>query len=351
VTTIASNVAVAGGIRYPWEAPPETGAALEVAEGILWLRLPLPMTLDHVNIYALDEGDHWTLVDCGVYSKTSVAIWENLLAGPLRGKPVGRILLTHHHPDHVGAAGWFMARGASLWASRTAWALSRMLILDEEAEATEPARAFWRRAGMDGEIYAKRCAERPFNFADMSHPLPVGYRRVQQGEVITAAGRTWDVHVGNGHAPEHLTFWSREDQVILSGDQILASISPNIGVMPSEPEADPLGEWLESCHRFAELAREDQLVLGGHKLPFTGAPTRMRQLIENHEGALKRLLQHLAVPKTAVECFPPLFKRTIDGGTYGLAMVEAVAHLNHLLVRGAVTRDEGPGGAWLWRAV
>lgn len=338
------------GIRYPWETPPETGAAIEVAEGILWLRLPLPMTLDHVNIYALDEGDHWTLVDCGVYSKKSVAIWENLLAGPLKGKPVQRILLTHHHPDHVGAAGWFMERGAMLWASRTAWALSRMLILDVEAEATPQAKQFWRRAGMNEAIYAKRCSERPFNFADISHRLPVGYQRLQQGDTISAAGRTWDVHVGNGHAPEHLTFWCKEEALVLSGDQILPSISPNIGVMPSEPNADPLAEWLESCHRFSELAREDQLILGGHKLPFRGAPTRMRQLIENHEGALRRLLKHLDTPKTAVDCFPPLFKRSIDEGTYGLAMVEAVAHLNHLLTQGLVSRELGPDEAWYWQA-
>lgn len=336
-------------IRYPWDTPPDTGSAITVAEGILWLRLPLPMTLDHVNIYALDEGDHWTLVDCGIQSRKTMAIWDSLLAGPLRGKPVGRVLLTHHHPDHVGAAGWFMAQGAELWASRTAWTLARMLILDVETEPSPAALAYWRAAGMDPAIYARRLTERPFNFADMAHPLPVGYRRLQQGDVIRAAGRTWDVHVGHGHAPEHLVFFSRDDALVLAGDQILPSISPNIGVHPSEPLADPLADWLESCARFATLVREDHLILGGHKLPFTGAPTRMRQLIDNHAGGLKRLVRHLDVPRTAVECFPPLFKRTIDAGTYGLAMVEAVAHLNHLLHLGHVTRDMGPDGAWRWR--
>ena len=337
-------------IRSPWDRPPETGQAIDVAPGILWLRLPLPMTLDHVNIYALDEGDHWTLVDCGVYSRKTVAIWETLLAGPLRGKPVGRILLTHHHPDHVGAAGLIKARGAELWASRTAWTLARMLILDVEAAPSDAAKTYWRQAGMDAAIYEKRLTERPFNFADLSHPLPVGYRRLQQDDTITAAGRTWDVHVGHGHAPEHLVFFSRDDALVLAGDQILPSISPNIGVHPSEPLADPLAEWLDSCARFAGLVTEDHLILGGHKLPFTGAPTRMRQLIDNHTGALARLERHLAEPRTAAQCFPPLFKRTIDAGTYGLALVEAVAHLNYLLHRGRVTRTMGADGAWLWRA-
>ncbi|MDF1803277.1 MBL fold metallo-hydrolase [Thalassovita sp.] len=338
-----------GGIRYPWDTPPETGAAIEIAEGVLWLRLPLPMALDHVNIYALDEGDSWTLIDAGLYSKRSVEIWETLLAGPLKGKPVGRIILTHHHPDHVGMAGWFIERGAEFWTSRTAYLMSRMLILDVEHKVTPQVQQFWRRAGMSEEVFQKRLSERPFNFADISYPLPVGFQRVQQGDVIRAGGRDWDVHMGNGHAPEHLTLWSRDDNLVLSGDQILSSISPNIGVHATEPEADPLADWMESCTRLKTLAREDHLVLGGHKLPFTGLPTRMHQLIENHHGGLRRLRKHLAEPRTAAECFPPLFKRKIDGGTYGLALVEAIAHLNHLYQTGETGRTLREDGAWLWQ--
>ena len=136
---------------------------------------------------------------------------------------------------------------------------------------------------------------------------------------------------------------------MLAGDQILPSISPNIGVYPTEPEADPLSDWLASCVRFAALAREDHLVLGGHKLPFTGLPLRMHQLAENHHGALARLRKHLHTPRTAGECFMPLFKRKIDHGTYGLALVEAVAHLNHLHQAGETTRTQRADGAWLWQ--
>lgn len=336
------------GIRYPFEAP-EKGSVLEVAEGILWIRMPLPMVLDHVNLYALDDGDSWTVIDAGIYSKHTVALLEAVLAGPLAGKPVSRLVLTHHHPDHVGAAGWFKARGAEIVTTRTAFLMSRMLILDEQAEATPEAVAFWKSAGMSKEVLAKRLTERPFNFADISHPLPVGYTRLQQGDVFRAGGRDWDVHIGHGHAPEHLTLWSRDDNLVIAGDQILPSISPNIGVHPTEPDGDPLGEWLESCGRFQKLARDDHFVLGGHKLPFTGLPFRMQQLIENHHSGLRRLLDHLTEPHTAVECFPPLFKRKIDGGTYGLALVEAVAHLNHLFQTGQISRTRRDDGAWLWQ--
>ncbi|WP_336097834.1 MBL fold metallo-hydrolase [Roseovarius sp. CH_XMU1461] len=339
------------GIQMPWPTPPAEGEATEIAPGLLWLRLPLPMALDHVNIYALDEGESWTVVDTGIHSKRAVALWEKILAGPLAGKPVSRVILTHHHPDHIGMAGWLMERfGAELWMSRTAWLMARMLILDVEEVPTEQALDYWRSAGMDPEIFETRRVSRPYNFADTSYPLPVGYRRLREGEVIRAGGRDWDVRLGNGHAPEHVTLWSRDDALVIAGDQIISSISPNIGVYPTEPEADPLADWLESCERLAGFAREDHLVLSGHKLPFTGLPHRMRQLIDNHHGALRRLEAHLASPRTAAECFAPLFKRRIDAGTYGLALVEAVAHLNHLYQAGRITRARRADGAWLWQA-
>lgn len=338
------------GLRYPFDTPPEQGAAIEVATGVLWMRLPLPMKLDHVNVYALDDGDGWTIIDTGFASNKSRGIWRSLMDGPLAGKPVTRVVVTHHHPDHVGLAGWFQSEfGAELVTTRTAWLFARMLTLDVQETPVAETLAFWRSAGMDAEIFAQRAAERPFNFADIVAPMPLGFTRIQQGQTITMGGRTWDIHMGNGHAPEHATFWSRDDHLVISGDQILSSISPNVGVYATEPMADPIGEWLEACKRLRPLAREDQLVLGGHKLPFTGLPTRMRQLIDNHHGALARLLNHIDTPKSAAECFAPLFKRRIGAGEYGLALVESVAHLSHLYQTGAATRQRREDGAWVYQ--
>ncbi len=334
-------------MRYPWSEPPSPGEWVEVAEGVLWIRLPLPMALDHVNVYALDDGNGWTVVDTGLSSKKTRAIWQALMEGPLAGKPVHRVVVTHHHPDHVGNAGWFQSEhGAELVTSRTAWLFARMLTLDVQENWPKETLDYYRSAGMDADVLAGRMAERPFNFADAVYPMPLGFTRVKQGDVIRMGGRDWDVHMGNGHAPEHATFWSRDDNLVLTGDQILSSISSNLGVYATEPMADPVADWLESCERLQPLARPDHLVLGGHKLPFTGLPIRMRQLIDNHHGALERLLNDLDQPKTAAECFAPLFKRTIKGGEYGLALVEAVAHMNHLYHIGAVTRTRRVDGAW-----
>jgi glyoxylase-like metal-dependent hydrolase (beta-lactamase superfamily II) len=337
-------------IQHPWETPPPRGGATEVAPGILWLRIPLPMALDHVNVFALDEGDSWTIFDTGLHSEQSVALWEELLAGPLQGRPVSRVILTHHHPDHIGMAGWFMERfGASLWATRTSWLLARMLIMEVEDTPTPQALEFWRAGGMDPAILEARRSERPYNFSDVCAPIPVGYRRIVPGEVIRAGGREWDVRIGGGHAPDHLTFWARDAALVIAGDQILPGISPNIGVHPAEPEADPLADWFAACDRLAAHAREDHLVLPGHKLPFTGLPLRMRQLRENHDTALERLHEFLREPHTAADCFPLLFRRKIGADVYGLALAESVAHLNYLLHAGEVGRWRRADGAWLWQ--
>lgn len=339
------------GIRYPWPEPPAPGELCEVAPEVMWLRLPLPMKLDHVNCYVLDDGDGWSVIDTGLDWARGRAMWEAVLAGPLAGKPVRRVIVTHHHPDHVGLAGWFVARGAELWMPRTGWLMARMLRLDEQAGYPPETLAFYRRAGMDAAVLAQRETERPFNFADCVAPLPLGFNRLREGGVIRMAGRDWDIRMGDGHAPEHATFWSRDEDLVIGGDQLLPSISANLGVYPTEPEADPVADWIAACARLAPFAREAHLVLPGHKLPFTGLPWRLRQMVENHHGALARLLAHLVVPQRAGDCFIPLFKREISGGEYGLALVEAVAHLNHLAQSGQVRRWTGTDGAYWWQSV
>jgi glyoxylase-like metal-dependent hydrolase (beta-lactamase superfamily II) len=309
------------------------------------------MKLDHVNVYALDEGDSWTVIDTGFASKKCKAIWQGMMDGPLGGKPISRVVVTHHHPDHIGLAGWLKSDfGAELVTTRTAWLTARMLTLDVQEVPNAETLAFYKLSGMDAELYAKRATERPFNFADIVAPIPLGYTRIQEGEQIKMGGRTWDIHMGNGHAPEHATFWSQDDNLVLAGDQILSSISPNVGVYATEPMADPIGEWLEACERLNLLVQDDHLVLGGHKLPFTGLPQRMRQLIENHHSALKRLEKYIEPPKSASECFSCLFKRPIGEGEYGLALVESVAHLSHLYQTGLATRELRSDGAWVYQS-
>lgn len=336
-------------IAYPWRTPPAPGEAIAVAEGVLWMRLPLPMALDHVNVYALDDGDGWTIVDTGTMTARTRAAWEVLLAGPLGGRPVTRVVVTHHHPDHAGLAADFVARGAVLAMSRSAWLLTRMLTLDDQPVSPPESLAFYCRAGVGAERLARMATTRPFNFADCVAPLPLGYTRLIEGETITMGGRVWDIRMGHGHAPEQATFWSRDDALVIGADQLLPDISPNLGVYPTEPEADTVADWLTSCAALLPHARDEQLVLPGHKLPFAGLPQRLDRLIQNHHAALARLEAALAEPLTAPDTFAALYQRSITDGEYGLALAEAIGHLNHLHQTGRARRWIAPDGAHRWQ--
>ncbi|WP_417279199.1 MBL fold metallo-hydrolase [Celeribacter sp.] len=336
-------------IRTPFE-PPELGGVVEIEPGVLWTRMPLPPPLGHVNVFAFDEGEGWTVVDTGVDTPQSRELWQAFMAGPLGGRPIKRVIVTHHHLDHVGLAGWLMSdHGAELLTSRTSYLMARMLRLDIQDAPTPEMCDFWRSCGMSEEVYAKRLSERPFNTADAVSPLPLGYTRLQDGDEIEIGGQIWDIRTGDGHAPEHLTFWRRDEALVIGGDQLLGGISPNLGVSPTEPMADPVGDWIASCERFVPHARDSQLVLTGHKLPYTGLPARLSHLIDNHRHALARLTEVLSEPRTACDCFDVLFKRPIKEGEYGLAMVEAMAHCRHLERKGVVTGRLREDGAILWQ--
>ncbi len=164
-----------GKIRFPHETAPEEGQAIEVAKGILWMRLPLPMALDHVNVYALDDGDGWLIVDTGYHSKRGVKLWNDILQGPLDGKPVKKVLMTHHHPDHIGNVGWFQQEyGTETISTRTAWLYSRMMVLDQQKQWPPELAAFYKSTGMDNDLYQERLNNKPFNYADIVHHMPLG---------------------------------------------------------------------------------------------------------------------------------------------------------------------------------
>lgn len=349
---VAGTTGEAGsrGLIYPFAGPPAPGDAIEVAPGVLWMRLAMPMALDHINVYAVRDGGGWTLVDTGLNLPATRAEWEALLAGPLEGRPANRVICTHMHPDHIGLAGWLCERfRAPLAMTRLEYVMARMLLADTGRPAPESGAVFYRAAGWSGEQLESY--RRDFGqFGRAVAPMPAGYVRMREGDRLTIGGADWRVVVGEGHSPEHACLWREADGVVLGGDQILPKISSNVSVWPTEPDADPLGDWLASLERMKTVFPDDVLVLPSHGEPFRGAQARLDALLRGHRTALRRLERALRSPKRAVDVFPALFARPVGDGVRGMATGESLAHLNYLLRQGRVERVRDADGVDWWSA-
>ncbi len=338
-------------LDYPFETRPETGQTIEVAPGIHWVRMRLPFQLNHINLWLLEDVDGWTVVDTGVRDEPTAEAWKQLFAGPMAGKPVKRVIVTHLHPDHVGMAGWLVRRfDCRLWMSRTDYLMCRNLVADTGQEAPKAAIDFYHAAGFPEDML-ENYRTRFGGFGKGVYRLPNSFRRIVDGEEIAIGGHSWQVVVGRGHAPEHACLWCRELNILISGDQILPRISSNISLFPTEPEADPLRDWLESCAMLKALLPEDILVLPSHNAPFRGVKLRLQDLIDDHETNLDKLHVLCAEPKRAVDCFPALFRSRITSGNFGMATGESLAHLNCLIFRGRMTRTPDDNGVDWYRAI
>ncbi len=327
------------GLAFTTLSPPAAGTLAWVAPGVFWLRMPLPMALDHINLWALEDGDGWVLVDAGLGTARTYALWEQLFSTALRGRPVRRVIATHMHPDHVGAAGWLVNRWqVPLCMTREEFLQCRNLVADTNRPVPEEALAFYRRAGWDTE-HLEQYRRRFGSYGKLIAPLPSAYGRIQHHDVLTINGQAWRVVVGRGHSPEHAGLFCAALNVVISGDQILPTISSNVSVWPTEPHADPLAEWLASCAALRDGLPTDVLVLPSHGLPFRGARQRLTRLIDHHEQALDRLSAACDEPRTAVDTFGVLFTRKLDGEHLYMATGEALAHLHYLLYRGVLRAE------------
>jgi len=335
------------GLTYPLgRTGPGPGEIIPIADGLGWTRSPVPGSLNHINLWILEDGGGVALVDSGLDIPPAREAWEALFAGPLAGRAVTRVICTHFHPDHLGLAGGLSERfGVRLWMTRGEWLFARMLTTDVRDAPPAEALAYWRAAGWSEERIAEEAAKGWGRFASVVSPVPVSMVRMQDGDRIAIGGRTWRIVVGSGHSPEHACLVDDEGKLMIAGDQVLPRITSNVSLSLSEPEADPLGEWLASIEKLKRLP-DDLLVLPSHGEPFTGLHARLDALAAGHRGRLDALHAFLEEPRRALDCFIILFGRKIEDGSLGLATGEAMAHLRRLEVEGKAVREVRDGVHW-----
>jgi glyoxylase-like metal-dependent hydrolase (beta-lactamase superfamily II) len=327
----------AASLVFPHISPPAPAAVIEVAPGILWTRLALPFLLDHVNIYFIDDGGGWALVDTGLGDKATQAAWQPLLDGLLRERPLTRIIATHFHPDHVGAAGFLLRHfNVPLYMSATEYLQSLNIHLDPGALEAEHYRRFYLDHGLDAAT-TERVVTSGHAYLKLTSGLPPTYHRVVAGDVLRIGGREFDVLTGGGHSPEEVMLVCRSDKLFLAADQVLPNISPNVSVVAVDPEGDPLGYYLRSLNALRQDLADDVLVLPGHNLPFYGLHPRVAELIGHHQARCDRIVQACrAAPKSAAELIPFVYARTLDPHQMGFAFSEVLAHVNYMLRQGTL---------------
>ncbi len=320
-------------LEFPYSEPPKTGVAIEVRPGIFWARLALPFRLNHVNIYLVEDGAGLALIDTGIDNAASRAAWEALLEGPLAGRRLTRIIATHFHPDHIGLAGWLCERfDLQLAMSQTEYLIALNIRLDPAGLKSEPYRSFYRSHGLGADA-TEILLGHGLNYLRMVSTPPRTFMRLIAEEKIAIGSREFEVMTGGGHSPEQVMIYSPADNLVLSGDQVLARISPNVSVEAMDPDGDPLGIYLRSLEKLKRTLPEDVLVLPGHNLPFVGLGARADELIAHHEARCLAILEACKVaPQTVADLVPVIFGRPIDDPhQLVFAFGEALAHVNAMI--------------------
>ncbi len=341
------------GLTYPLGGhAPGYGEVYPLAPDMGWTRMPVPGNLNHINIWLLDdrdeEGDGFAIADTGLFMPPVIEEWKGLLEGALGHRRMTRVFVTHFHPDHVGCTGWLANRAkVQVWMNRTEWLMARMLVADQREEPPKDILARRKFQGYTDE-QVEDMPQRGFgNFAKAVSLLPTGHRRLDDGAHIRVGGRVWQVMTGGGHTPEHACLVDHHNGVIIAGDQILPRITSNVSIMDSEPDADPLGEWLDSIAKFRRALPADMLVLPAHGEPFRGVHVRLDKLADGHNDRLDKLEVALRERSMrAVDTFSLLFDRPIDESVFGLATGESHAHLVHLVATGRAKVETIDGVGW-----
>ncbi|MCO5084372.1 MAG: MBL fold metallo-hydrolase [Rhizobiaceae bacterium] len=323
--------------------PPASLEPVEILPGILWLRVDQPFALDHVNCYLVEDYGGWTLVDTGVGSEIGSQQWHALLNGPLRGTRITRILTTHAHPDHIGAAGWLSRRFDAVTYSNAGELnrLRHMLRSFDPAEASRNA-AFYRLHGLAGEA-ADALSMQDHRYAGFVDELPADIRHLASSGVVDIGGRQFAVIIGRGHSPCGMLYLALDGTVCFSGDQILSSITPLIGVWAENADENPLDDYLSFLASVPVQISDATLVLGGHQMPFKDAAARALSIRRHHEERCTVIKSFCGDEGRSVgDIIPVLFPWAKGQMSVGFAFGEVLAHMHYLAAHGELdTRRTG----------
>ncbi len=330
-------------LRYLEVQPPAIGETAVVAPGVRWIRMPLPMDLDHINLWLIDRGDGWILVDTGFSADVCREAWHALEQRALAETPLEVVLVTHAHPDHAGLAAWLQARHAlPVWMSQATAHQMRFFFEMMAPETLDAGIGFFARHGAT-DLDELRATISGGRYRALVSGLPDVVHSPADEDMFEWGGTSWRIFECDGHIEGHLCIHDAAHGVLVSGDQVLPTISSNVSLTPRSGDPDPLGSYLASLERLAQLP-EDTLVLPSHGRPFYGLRARTADLAAHHAAHFVTIVDACRVPRSAQDVLPLLFRRTLRGLQRFLALGEAIAHLEYLARRGRLERRTDAAG-------
>lgn len=297
--------------------------------GIYRVKLPLPFRLDHINCYAIKGAQGWWIIDTGLNTKQSKLVWlEFMSAHQIEPTDIQGIYITHYHPDHYAAAGWFQKlSGAPVYMSRLdGTAAKRYWDMGEEAQ--QVVIELFYRHGMPLELATDVVKKMmiilsPMDNFHLTVVEPEGF--VQLGDYYYRV--VWTP----GHTDGHLCFYNQENELLFSGDHLLPKITSNISFWPGE-HPNPLANFLESLHQTQQL--RCQVVLPAHGDPFDNLEERSNQLESHHRERLSLMAGFASQGATAFEICQQSFGENLPLDEVGFALSETLAHLIFLVNQG-----------------
>ena len=304
----------------------------------------LPFALNHINLWLLEDGPGWTVVDCGIASDDTRANWEQIFATALNHKPITRVIATHCHPDHLGLADWICQRWqAPLWISTGEYSVGRLMQASLPGFGGAAAIPHFQRNGITDPAIINQLLERNNYYPSLVPGIPSSYIRLQEHQVISIGAHQWRVITGFGHSPEHVSLFCETQQLLISGDMLLPRISTNVSVWAIEPESNPVQQFLDSLEKYRALD-DATLVLPSHGKPFRGIHARVTQLNDHHAARLAEIIAVADTPTSAADILPIMFPRALDTHQLTFALGEALAHLHYLWYKGQLIRHIGNDG-------
>jgi glyoxylase-like metal-dependent hydrolase (beta-lactamase superfamily II) len=330
------------------------GRALTEAElaGLGVHRLPVPIPFvaagGPVNVYLIEaDGGGLVLFDAGLGSpQAEAALQAGFERLGFRFEEVRRIVVSHGHVDHYGAARWVQERhGGEL----PVFAHPRDLMkIDERGPRFRDQHhlygAHFLRLGVPMEVMAAMASSGDGS-QRLARRVPA-VQPIEAGAVIEGRSLRFEVVEMPGHTPGLVCLWAPGHGVLLPADHLLEKISPN-PIIELDAEGRqvhrPLSVYLESLARTRAL--DVALVMPGHGPGFGGHRALIDGLLGFYVKRQEKLHGLLADgPRTGWELCQALFPRASATDAF-LTLSETVANLEVLEDRGAVVRVE-EGGAW-----